>query len=308
MRYLSKLIRAEEVSVRAPRMIGDPEELPAECDDPLAQQAMDTLIGMAVRQAGEIAQEARLQSIQAFLRCKDEALSVGYGQGLAQSREEGGRKLRGQADAETEWLAGRTAELDAQLGQTLDSVHREALDFAFGLAGRILDEDIDRGAACFTFLTGEAALPGPAEESEEHPCEEAFPEAAAAIAPAGEVNLTVQLGGGSLRVEKPDVSPFPSFGDIAGMDDGELRRLAAACKLKDIMVILRGSEEPAAERIRQALPERIRATVSEELVLMGPVSQEELEDARGRILRVLIRLRRTEKAGVPRPNGGAAVV
>ena len=306
MRYLSKLLKAEEVSVRSPRMIGDPVKPSAERDDLLAQQTMDALLGNAVRQAEEIAEEARFQSIQAFIQIKGEALTAGHEQGLAQSRETGSRALRERVDGENAWLADRTAELDAHQEQTLAAVRREALDFAFGLAEKILDEPIDRGAARFAFLTGKPALPEPVAEEEALPREEALPEAAATIAPAGELNLTVQLGGGSLRVEEPDGCPF-SFDDIAGMDDGELRRLVAACELKDIMVFLRGSDGSAAQRIRQVLPERIRTTVDGELVLMGPVSPAELENARRRILRVFTRLRRPERVDVPQPDGGVAV-
>ena len=306
MRYLSKLLKAEEVSVRSPRMIGDCVELLPERDSLPARQMMDELLGDAVRQAEEIAEEARLRAIQAFIQVKGEALTAGYAQGLAQSHEAGGETLKGRAAEESAWLADRVAEMDAQQEQTLAVVRREALDFAFGLAGKILDGPIDRSAPRFAFLTGKTPSPEPKSGEEERPGEEALPEAAATLAPAGDVNLTVHMGGGSLRVEEPDGCPF-SFDDIAGMDDKALRRLAAACELKDIMTVLRGSDGSAAQRIRQVLPERIRATVDGELVLMGPVSPQELEGARRRILRVFDRMRREDRLDIPKPSGGVAV-
>ena len=75
-----------------------------------------------------------------------------------------------------------------------------------------------------------------------------------------------------------------SFNDIAALKPQSIQKLLQEVERKDVVVSLAAASEPTKETILSQMTERARAMVLEEVATIGPVSQDEINAARHRIL------------------------
>ncbi|MBI3636616.1 MAG: flagellar motor switch protein FliG, partial [Candidatus Rokubacteria bacterium] len=85
-----------------------------------------------------------------------------------------------------------------------------------------------------------------------------------------------------------------TFDDIARLDDRSMQRLLKEVDQKDLARALKAAAEQVAARIFSNLSERAQAMLRQEIEYLGPVRLKDVEDAQGKIVRIV---RALEEAG-----------
>src|SRR6185436_9644679 len=81
-----------------------------------------------------------------------------------------------------------------------------------------------------------------------------------------------------------------TFEDLAGMDLMALQRVMREIDLRDLAVALKSAEARLKEVLLSCISKRAAATVNEEIGIMGPIKQREIEASQNKIIEIVRRL------------------
>jgi hypothetical protein len=299
MRYLSKLIKADSVVLDKPRNLCTPVY-------PVKKPVTAGPTGAEL----ELLSRAKFEAAELYEQSRKQGVADGFARGFEQGMADGGALKREAAAAATGELEKFQLGLDIEYAQAAQDAGSEALDFAFDLACKILNLQIDREDAAYRNLfekpdedwASEPVQAFAEQAYEEQDCEEAEP-----AAEESEDDITFDQTSAALQRDEAD-GGSALFADILQLGESERRQLMNTADIRDIVLALKGTGEAMVEAVLSGFPDRLQDTIREELDLAGPVLISDVEKARERIGICISRIRSAKWMDIDGRKGGELFV
>jgi flagellar motor switch protein FliG len=99
-----------------------------------------------------------------------------------------------------------------------------------------------------------------------------------------------------------------TFDDLTKLDDRSMQRLLKDVDQKELALALKAAGEPVMQKISSNLSERARTMLRQEIEYLGPVKLRDVEDAQGRIVRLVRSLEDAGEVMLAGSDGGDVLV
>jgi hypothetical protein len=301
MRWLSKLIKADNVIVDKPRhliVLALAVKRTAEaCPEPQAgaESTDDSPQKKMLDYENDILSHAKFRSREIYEQSRKQGVVDGYAEGLRQYGQERERQTQEAANCAAAMIEQQRRKTDLEYSQTVEEINKETVDFAFFLASKVLNEHIDRENSGYSDLFDQSDRANVAQENETQASgaqaivfgETSYVNDHAVVSTPEKILINVSQA--DLRMQVNEGRPV-SLEDIIRLDGDSRRRLVDSVDIRDVVIALKGTDEITIQTVLSGFTERMQDTIREELNLSGPALYADVEKARIRIGRVLRRL------------------